>query len=150
MDPTLLQALISGGGAVLGSLLGWTGTYLIARKKLRHDAALYLYKKQVEASSAIVLKALELTVDRRNNSSAPVNPLLLSEFQDHVNQSLVYLPRSLFTAANQFWSSVVEHTEHGNFGRVSQALSTLINQCRKSLKIEPISAELAPFREGES
>lgn len=147
MDPTLLQALISGGGAVLGGLLGSFGTYLIAKKKLRHDAALHLYQKQLEACTKIVAKARQVMLQREASPNGSENSTRAREFASMVDRHILILPYAVIDSARTFWRTAHAYPEKADSDDMMEALVNLLKQAHRCLKIRERSKALILFDE---
>lgn len=158
MDPTLLQALISGGGAVLGGLLGSAGTYLIAKKKLRQDASLHLYQKQLDACSELFFKSqvlIEALGDAGSLGPKPDEGQRFSELIGQLKRSQFYLPANVINALWSFCSYCEEARSAPlgpfyNFSRdtAEQRLSEAITVARDEMGIDPLG-ELVAVKQPE-
>lgn len=147
MDPTLLQALISGGGAVLGGILGSLGGYLTyrqAKKKLRRDISIPLYQKQVEACSTILYRAQILV-----NELSSQGPLVahyweknLNDFTGEMQRAQFLLPARIIKHIRLFVTTC--KNAYAPHPRAEDALKKLIDEIRDYLDIDAFSEDMIP------
>lgn len=132
--------------AIVG-LLGLAVGYGIALMRVRHDAALHLYQKQLDACTKIVHKARQVMLQREESPEGNENSARAREFASMIDRYILILPYPVIESAGTFWRTAHAYPEKADSEDMMEALIDLVKQAHRCLKIKKRSEALILFDE---